>query len=104
MNIAAGLKHITQKFTFISRIRLTQAAVITWGTMLLGIFLIAMLAWDASLFMQSISPLQVETSTSSKQASLTSEDIDTAIRILDTKQQQLNLLLIGSTGTSTISF
>lgn len=104
MNIAARLKQIIQKLANIRRIRFTQAAVITWGIGFLVIFLIAVLAWDASLFMQSISPLQTETATSSKQATLTSQDIDGAIRILDAKQQQLNLLLKGSTGTSTISF
>ena len=104
MNIAARLKQIIQKLAFIGRIRLTQAAVIIWGTVLLVVFLLAMLAWDASLFMQSISPVQPEAAGTSKQASLATQDIDDAIRILNIKQQQFNLLLAGSTGTSTISF
>ena len=104
MNIIARLKQIVQKFAFIGRIRLTQTAVIKWGMICIITFLIALLAWDASLFMQSISPLQPETAASSKRASLSAEDIDDAIHILNTKQQQLNLLLTGSAATSTISF
>ena len=104
MNILTRLKQITQKIGFIRRIRFTQTAVIAVGMILLVLFAVAVLLWDASLFLQSISGLQPETATSSKQVSLATQDIDDAIHILDTRQQQFNALIRSVAGTSTISF
>lgn len=104
MNIFTRLKQITPKIGFIRRIRLTQTAVVAVGTMLLVLFAIAILLWDASLFLQSLSGLQPKTATSSQQVSLTAQDINDAINILDNRQQQFNALIHSTAGTSTISF
>lgn len=95
---------IPWKFSFFHRIRFTQTTVLTYGVLLLLVFIILILGWDASLFMQSLSSPQATTINESKKMSLTSQDIDDAIHILDQRQQKFNALLKGITGTTTISF
>ena len=105
MNIFTRCKQAARKMIgFIRRIRITQTVVITWGMILLALSATAVLLWDTSLFLRSISMLEPETAIPSKQVSLTTQDLDDAINILDSRQQQFNSLIRGVAGTSTISF
>ena len=99
------IKQLRQRITgFIHHIRFTQARVITGGMILLALLLLAILGWDTSLFLQSLSPLEPAILKESKQVTLAPSEIDDADRTLDLRQQQFNALLQSSTGTSTISF
>ncbi len=78
--------------------------VLAWGMIIVTVCLIIILIQDTVFFMQSISPPRPQATGTSKQISLTSQDIDDAIHILDQRQQQFNTLIQGFTGTTTISF
>lgn len=104
MNTPPFVKKIFHKFTFFRRIRLTHIAVLVYGTIALAIFAIAIFGWDAYLFIQSLSPPEPAEIQESKKISLTSEDIDEAIRIIDQRQQQFTTLLQEATTSAAISF
>ena len=105
MNILTRIKQLKQQaIGFIRHIRFTQTRVITAGIILLALLLIATLGWDTSLFVQSLAPLEATAIKESKQVSLSSGDIDEAIRILDSRQQGFNTLLQHTAATTTISF
>jgi hypothetical protein len=54
--------------------------------------------------MQSIAPIQSVTIQESKKISLTVQEIDEAIRIIDQRQEKFTTLLREITSTTTISF
>lgn len=104
MNIPQVIKKMFQKFQFLRRIRFTQIMILTYGVGALALCILAILAWDAYLFMQAIAPIESISIQESKKLSLTLGDIDEAIRIIDQRQQQFTALLEKTTGTTTISF
>ena len=105
MNIYIRVKQLSQKITgLVGRIQFTQSRVVIGIVIFLALLLLIILGWDTSFFFRSLSPLQPEVIKESKQISLSFSDIDEAIHILDIRQQELNKLLQGITGTSTISF
>lgn len=104
MNIPPVIKKIFQKFRFLRRIRFTQMMILTYGVGALALCIVVVLAWDAYLFIQAIAPIESTSMQESKKISLTPEDIDEAIRIIDQRQQQFTALLQKTTGTTTISF
>lgn len=104
MNIPPVIKKFFQKFQFLRRIRFTQIMILVYGVKVLALCIIAVLAWDAYLFIQSIVPIESTSVRESKKISLTSEDIDDAIRIIDQRQQKFTALLEKITSTTTISF
>ena len=104
MNVPPVIKKIFQKFQFLHSICLTQTTILIYGMAILVVFVIAILAWDTYLFMRSIAPIQPVTVQESKRSSLTSQDIDEAIRIIDQRQQRFTNLLQEMTSTTTISF
>lgn len=103
MNIPFFAKKILKKFSFLSRIHFTQIMILVYGTIALAMLLVAVLGWDTYLFIQSISPLEAVTISEPKKISLTSQDIDGAIRIIDQRQQQFDNLLKTTTASTTIA-
>ncbi len=97
-------KKIFNQFHFLRRLRITQTGVLIYGTLLVVIGFVSILGWDAYLFMQSISPPQAAVINKSEKISLTAQEIDDAIHILDQREQQFNILLKQTTGSTTISF
>ena len=104
MNIPLVVKKFFQKFQFLHSIRFTQIMILTYGTAVLIICIVAVLAWDAYLFMQSITPIEPITAQESKKISLTTEEINEAISIIDQRQEKFTALLKEITSTTTISF
>ncbi len=104
MNTPQIIKKFFQKFKFLRRIRFTQIMILAYGVEVLALCIVAVLAWDAYLFIQSSAPIESTSVQESKKISLTSEDIDEAIRIIDQRQQQFTTLLEKTTGTTTIPF
>ncbi|MDP3769680.1 MAG: hypothetical protein Q8R40_01915 [bacterium] len=100
MNPLAILKKIKNPAALIRRLRLTQTTVLMIGIIFLAIFLVGILMWDGYLFMQSITPPTAAPIKNSKEVSLVAQDIDDAIQILNTRQQQFNTLLKTTTGTT----
>lgn len=104
MNILSVIKKFFPKFQFLRRIRFTQIVILTYGMGVLAVCIIAVLAWDAYLFMRSIAPIKPATIQESKKISLTAQEMDEAIRIIDQRQQTFTTLLKEITSTTTISF
>ena len=104
MNTPQIIKKFFQKFTFLRRIRFTQIMILIYGVEMLVLGIVAVLAWDAYLFIQSSAPIESTSAQESKKISLTFDDIDEAIHIIDQRQQQFTALLQKTTGTTTISF
>lgn len=102
MKYLSSIEHIIRAIPEIFR-RLSPAMVFAWSICIVAILLVSMLGWDAYLFMQSISPPQANDIVESK-TTLTAQDIDNAIQILDQRQMQFDTLLHQITGTTTISF
>jgi len=104
MNTTSFVKKILQKLTFFQHIHFTQIMILVYGTMILTVFAVAVLGWNTYLFIQSISPLETVEIKESKKISITSQNIDEAINIIDQRQQRFEALLKKTTGTTTISF
>lgn len=95
---------ILRKFQFLRRIKFTQTTVLLYGIVLLFVLIMGVLGWDAYLFIQSIAPQETIMIKKSKEISLTSQDIDDAIHILDDRQEHFTTLLKDITSTTTITF
>lgn len=104
MNIITTLAQTNQIKKIIQRIRFTQHTVILWGMAVCAVCATGIIIWDGALFLESIAPLEPQTETQTKQISLTSQDIDDAMQILNQRQKRFNTLIIDVAGTSTISF
>lgn len=107
MNILSPVTKILSRFPVIQRIRrirFTQASVLMGGIIVLIMLFLAVIAWDAYLFTQSVSPLQASATDQSKQISLTPQTIDEGIDILNQRKQKFDNILQNVTGTTTISF
>ncbi len=90
--------------TLLRRVRFTPAVALAAGMIFLAVISLSILLWDGYLFMQSLSPAQSEPRKESKKISLTSEDIDDAIRILDKRTRQFETLIHAGSATTTIVF
>lgn len=96
------IKKFISVFAFLGHIRFTHTIVLTWGTLCILLIFFAILFWDATLFIQSLSQ-QSETQPTKTEITLITQDIDDAMMILNNRQQQFNALL-PSTATSTVLF
>ena len=103
MKFLSPFKHVLRTTAALFHGRFSPATVLAWSICVIIILLILILAWDAYLFTQSISPPQANNMTESK-TTLTSQHIDNAIRILDQRQIQFDTILHQITGTTTTSF
>lgn len=103
MKFPSSFKHIIRLASAIFRGRFSPATTLVWGICTIAILLVLILGWDTYLFMQSISPPQANDIVESK-TTLTAQDIDNAIQILDQQKVQFDTLLNQIMGTTTISF
>ena len=104
MKLMALVKNIGAKITSIFNGRFSQTRVLTGSVLMIVLLLVVMLSWDAFLFMRSIAPAKGDGNIESKTVTLTPQDIDGAIRILNERQAQFNALLQKISGTTTVSF
>lgn len=104
MNINSLIKKIISKLPMPRRIRISRTMIVTCGMFFLILLTFFVLGWDMFLFTQSFSFLKQKKIDALKQLSLTTQDINDAIHLLDERQEQFNAILQAATGTTTIVF